>query len=103
MAEDVRVVLFPAEIARLATDPPVVRAVRRDAQQMARRAAVEAPKHTGRGAASIQADRDPDELGAYRVSWDQGAYYMVFVEEGHQSYPGKAFLQRTFESYRHLD
>ena len=102
MATGPRVVFYPGQIAALAGDPAVQANVRLDAARMARMAAVAAPRLTGAGAASIQADTDPVNRLGQRVAWDEQHYYMIFHEDGFAGHPGSHFLRRTFESYIHV-
>lgn len=55
-----------------------------DAQRMA-------PKRTGKGAASIHAEAQPD--GSVRVSWDPAHFYMLFQEFGTQHQTARPFLR----------
>ncbi len=95
-------VVFDPNVAReIELLPEMQEALHLDAVRMSAVARGLAPKRTGRGAASIYGSQDPTDDTGQAVSWAQAAYYMVFAEHGHQSYPGKHFLQRTMDTYVH--
>ena len=79
-----------AQLARIRQLDEHDRAV---AERIAQAAAIAAPKDTGAGAASIHAEPDPDEPGAYRVSWDQEHFYMAYQELGTEHQPARPFLR----------
>lgn len=88
----VRVKLHMAEIRRVAKENREVQErLRHDAEQIARTAALLAPKLTGALAASIHAEEQSD--GTWRVSWDVDHRYGLFQELGTETNPPQPFLR----------
>jgi HK97 gp10 family phage protein len=70
---------------------------------IARDAAVDAPKLTGAGAASIDHEVVEDETGAHvKVSWDKAHDYMRFAEFGDSRENARPFLRPAAERPRSL-
>lgn len=59
-----------------------------------------APKASGEGAASIQAEVGVDTESAYvDVSWDKDHFYMGFAESGTERQPPTPFLRPALDSF----
>jgi len=66
---------------------------------VAERAADNAPKATGGGAASIHAETDVDDQSAFAdVSWDPDHFYLGFHELGTEHQPAQPFLRPALDS-----
>lgn len=71
-------------------------ALRPAADAVAENARALAPKRTGKGAASIHAERTgPAE---FKVSWDQEHFYMQFAELGTEKEAPRPFLRPALDS-----
>lgn len=106
--QQVTVNLDPRQIERLKTDPPTQKEIRRAGYQLAKKAALQAPRNTGRGANSIRGQVSAEDPTAADVAWGQRYYYMIFHEDGYQPSPtsprraGEHFLRNAFEHYIHV-
>lgn len=66
--------------------------------QVAGRAAMQAPKRTGAGAASIHQETSVDEQSAVsRISWDDKHFYLYFHELGTSRMPARPFLRPALD------
>ena len=66
-------------------------------------ARADAPKDTGKGAASIDYEVGEDSKGAYvRVSWSKDRFYMLFSEVGTSKKSARPFLRPAATKRRAL-
>lgn len=109
MARDVEIKIDERQVRLIGGDPPTRKEIQRAGYQVAKYAATTggAPRRTGRGANSIRGTVSTEDPTAADVSWSQKYYYMIFQEGGWRPggkgtrVPGKFFLRRAFENYRH--
>lgn len=73
----------------------------RRAARVVARAQHDAPKLTGRGAASIHSETFTDDTGTYEgvgISWDAEHYYMLFAEVGTEHEAARPFLRPAMDA-----
>lgn len=93
-----RFVVDPAAVAALNKDPQILAGVREVAEAAADEMRKRAPERSGRGAASIHVEPDPDGAG-FRVGWDREHYYMAFQEFGTEYEPARPFVRPTVDEF----
>lgn len=88
------------ELAALARDDYIRRALAGHAGQVANIARASAPRRTGAGAASIHGETvlEAGEWTA-RVSWDQLHQYMRYQDLGTKYIPAQHFLEHALDRY----
>ena len=93
------VVVNQSEMRRLLDGPGVMAGLERVGEQVAKRAALTAPKATGAGAASIHAETAEDSRGKHvRVGWDRDHFYMLFAEVGTSRMSARPFLRPALDA-----
>lgn len=89
-----------AELA-LVCGPEMRHALERVCDDIARDAALAAPKRTGLGAASIHTEMHLGPAGwEGRISWTRDRYYMYMHEKGWLDVPARPFLRPAAERRR---
>lgn len=88
-----KVVVNQRELARL--DERLVGDLLPVGHRVAQRAAQQAPKRSGEGAASIHAEVVGDEV---RVSWDRQHFYLYFHEVGTSRMNARPFLRPALDA-----
>jgi HK97 gp10 family phage protein len=100
MADDVRIVVHQQAIDALAKDPDMRIELLDASVPVVDTARHEAPKRTGRGAASIRAEAVLDgPEWTVRISWDRERFYMYFKEKGTRQLPARPFLVPALEGF----
>lgn len=96
----VPIIWNPAGIALLKADPILAANILEKAEPVVAEARANAPKRTGRGAASIRAEyvRDQDE-NHVRIGWDVDHYYLRFHEQGTKYLEARPFLVPAVDKY----
>lgn len=96
---DAYVVLNQPAIDSLADDPQTLAAMLEAAKPVVDKARFDAPRRSGLGAASIQA-QPFSEIGGEQtvhISWDREHYYLGFHELGTVQLPARHFLEDALE------
>lgn len=93
-----RVRINEAAIQALAAQPEIRETLIREAQPVVMAARAGAPKLTGAGAASIDAEPkfDGDQWVAW-ITWSRERYYMIFHEFGTKHMPARPFMRPALE------
>lgn len=95
-----RVVLDQAAINALATDPQILAAIRSEvAEPIAADIRGEAPKRTGRGAASIHVEPADQPGDGFEVGPDPDHFYMRFPETGTHHQPAHPYAVPVAERF----
>lgn len=95
-----RVIVHQDAIDALTRDPDIVAVLLQDAQPVIRDARSRAPKRTGAGAESIDAQpyAEPGGEQTVRVGWDRNHFYMGFHDLGTSQLPALHFLEDALEA-----
>lgn len=94
----VRVRINQSAVLGLTADPKMRDLLLQSAGPLVSAAQGRAPKLTGLGAASIDAEAVPDRSGwTVHISWSRERYYMYFHEVGTKTLPARPFLASTLE------
>lgn len=89
-----------AQVAALARQDYLRRALASQGGWITRTARGFAPKDTGAGAASIRTETVlEDGEWTARVSWDRAHWYMKFTDLGTKFIPAQHFLERALDRY----
>ena len=91
-----RFVVDQQAVDALGKDPKILAGLREVAEAAAARMRKRAPANTGRGAASIHVEPDPD---GFRIGWDRQHYYMSFQEFGTEDEPARPFMRPTVDEF----
>lgn len=98
---DVRVRVDERAVADLLRNPQVQAAIGEVADRLGDSIAARAPRRSGRGAASIHAEPDPDLPGAFRVSWDKPYFYLSFQNDGTVHQRARHFVEDALAQFRY--
>lgn len=99
---DTRIVVHQQAIDALAADPHIVPVLLDAAKPVVDQARFNAPRRTGLGAASIEA-QPFNEIGGEQtvhISWDRQHYYLGFHDLGSSQLPARHFLEDALEGSR---
>lgn len=98
-----RVVLNRSALEDLTRSADMQRGLQTVGDQVAQRAASDAPKSTGAGAASIHCEVTTEGGEAVaRVSWDAAHFYMYFHEVGTSRMSARPFLRPALDGTYNL-
>lgn len=94
------IIWHPSGVALLKADPILAQNILEQVEPVVVEAKTNAPKRTGRGAASIRAEfvRDQDE-NHVRIGWDVDHYYLKFHERGTKYLDARPFLVPALDKY----
>ena len=96
MPRGARVQLNLTEIRKVPVRKDVTEVLMKIGEQVAGRAAMDAPKKTGEGARSIHPEKGKN--GDVNVGWDRDHFYMLFSEVGTSRQPARPFLRPALDS-----
>jgi HK97 gp10 family phage protein len=89
-----------AELAAMARQDYIRRALAAYGGQVASTAAGDAPRRSGAGAASIHGQMVPEDgQWTARVSWDRAHFYMRMQNLGTRFLPAQHFLERALDRF----
>lgn len=96
---DVRIVVDQRAVDALAGDPDITAVLLEAAKPVVDDARFRAPRRTGAGAESIQAQpfAEPGEQ-TVRITWDRNHFYMGFHDLGTNTLPARHFLEDALEA-----
>lgn len=95
----VPIIWHPAGFVELRYNPLLLADIMDQVKPVVEEARENAPKLSGRGAASIRAEPNYENEPSVRIGWDVEHFYMRFHEQGTKYLPARPFLVPAVDRY----